>query len=256
MPTVNYTTMNGRIVGENRNGVKSDYMSDPLGNTIGLLDESGTRTDTWTYWPYGEVRTHAGSSQTPFTWVGVLGYYSSGARSYVRARFMEPGLGRWATVDPLWPRQPSYRYANSRPVERSDRSGLLDSVDDAVNLALELCTGDILACKGINDQLPPCTASNPNYQACGSQITSPGCYANLSNWPEPRHQNRLPWPFCWLGAEYCCIDCQMRVCCAFGPGNSLPTRRRFPGPPLPPPVAPIPIGQPVPVPPGHSPIWQ
>ena len=54
MGTVRYTNFNGRIVSENRNGVLRDYVADPLGSTVALLDGSQTRTDTFSYWPYGE----------------------------------------------------------------------------------------------------------------------------------------------------------------------------------------------------------
>ena len=58
---VAYTVVNGRILSENRGGVKRDYVSDSLGSTVALLDSTQTKTDTWTYWPYGEVRTRTGT---------------------------------------------------------------------------------------------------------------------------------------------------------------------------------------------------
>ncbi|MBV6504350.1 MAG: hypothetical protein AKCLJLPJ_02471 [Fimbriimonadales bacterium] len=38
---------------------------------------------------------------------------------------MRPKDGRWQTVDPLWPSEPVYGYADENPVSLSDPSGLL-----------------------------------------------------------------------------------------------------------------------------------
>ena len=52
-----YTVIDGEVVSENRGGVERDYVPDPLGSTVALLDNTQTKTDTFTYWPYGEVKT-------------------------------------------------------------------------------------------------------------------------------------------------------------------------------------------------------
>lgn len=124
MATTTYTVINGVIVHEDRNGVERNYRPDTLGNTIALTDAT-TATDTMTYWPYGEVRTRTGTTATPFQFVGTLGYYrDSGSRTYVRARHYRMPLGRWTTVDPIWPGQPAYSYGVSQPQTFADPSGL------------------------------------------------------------------------------------------------------------------------------------
>ncbi len=124
MPTVRYTVMDGEIVSENRNGTVRDYVPDPLGSTIALLDQNQNITDTFSYWPYGEERTRTGTTPTPFRFVGTLGYYrDSSGRTYVRAREYQQTYGRWMTVDPLWPRQASYEYVGSSPLAFTDRTG-------------------------------------------------------------------------------------------------------------------------------------
>jgi RHS repeat-associated protein len=139
MGTVRYTVIDGEIVSEVRDGVRRDYVPDSLGNTIALTDGT-TFTDTWEYWPYGEVRTRTGTNPTPFQFGGVLGYYTDSANSriYVRARTYRQGLGRWQTVDPLavhpvlwrllsWPgrrRETGYAYADTAPQQYRDPSGL------------------------------------------------------------------------------------------------------------------------------------
>ena len=87
MGTVRYTVVDGEIIGEKRDGVRRTYLPDPLGSTVALLDNTQAQTDTFSYWPYGEVSARTGTTATPFQHVGTLGYYrDSPTKSYVRAR--------------------------------------------------------------------------------------------------------------------------------------------------------------------------
>ena len=103
-----------------RLGVRKDYVPDPLGSTVALLDNTQAVTDSWEYWPYGETRS--GSSATPFRFIRALGYYSS-ERTYVRARHYRQNLGRWQTEDSLWPTQVAYEYGRSSPASNLDPAG-------------------------------------------------------------------------------------------------------------------------------------
>ncbi len=125
--SVTYTNFNGQLVHENRQGTERFYAPDTLGSTAALLDPTGTVTDTFTYWPYGEIWTHTGSSATPFTVVGTLGYYLDvpGVLLYVRARHLRQALARWQTVGLLWPVEGPYEYAFSSPLIYTDPSGEL-----------------------------------------------------------------------------------------------------------------------------------
>ena len=125
MPVVNYATVNGRILHEDRNGVKTLFMPDTLGNVIETRNmDTGAQTSSTTYWPYGEVRTQTGTNPSPFGFCGVWGYYTqAGQPTYVRARYYRPNLGRWQTVDPLWPWQKAYGYVNNRAASQIDYSG-------------------------------------------------------------------------------------------------------------------------------------
>jgi RHS repeat-associated protein len=124
--SVVYTNVAGRVVHEIRGGAERFYGRDPLGSTAALYDEAGNKTDEWEYRPYGEVRSHTGSSPTPLTFVGTLGYFMDAAtRYYVRARVYLASLGRWTTVDPLWPQESPYGYVGGMPNGRVDPSGRL-----------------------------------------------------------------------------------------------------------------------------------
>ncbi len=125
MAVTTYTVINGVIVHEDRGGVERDYIPDTLGSTVALADASSF-TDTWVYWPYGEVRSHTGTSTTSFTYVGTLGYCkvtTTSQMTYVRARMYMASRGRWATVDPLWPQELAYSYALCQPNAISDNLG-------------------------------------------------------------------------------------------------------------------------------------
>jgi hypothetical protein len=123
--SVAYTTINGQIVSEKRNGVPSDYIPDALGSTIALLSDTHQITDTWTYWPNGQVRTRTGTNPTPFTFGGTRGYHSDMVNNftYVRARQLRTGLARWQTLDHSWPHELPFNYCLSNPASVADPTG-------------------------------------------------------------------------------------------------------------------------------------
>lgn len=124
--SVTYENVVGQLVYENRGGVESYYVPDTLGSTAALKNSSGIVTDTYDYWSYGEERTHSGPSGTQMTFIGVYGYVKDipNQLCYVRMRFLRPEIGRWQTVDPLWPRELPYEYVYGRPVLDIDPTGL------------------------------------------------------------------------------------------------------------------------------------
>jgi RHS repeat-associated protein len=123
--TVQYLTIDGEIISEIRGGVVSDYVPDPLGSIRKILNSSGAVTDSYDYWPYGELRQHTGSSQTPLQFVGSRGYYTDPGtnRVYVRARVLRPDRTGWMQLDRYWPRLKAYSYGASNPTSLRDASG-------------------------------------------------------------------------------------------------------------------------------------
>lgn len=170
-----YTTFAGQIVHETRNGTEHYYSPDTLGSTSLLMDTSGNVTDTFEYWPYGEERVRTGSTATPFTFVGALGYYKDLAtRYYIRARYLMANYTRWLTLDPLWPRQLPDAYAASCPSRYIDGTGL------AVELPLVL----IAACGGCEVCIAAFALQCTN---CGSDVKCwaqclKGVLDNLPGW--------------------------------------------------------------------------
>ena len=121
-----YTVINGEVISEKRGANHRTYVPDANGNTVALVDDGGTVTDTFTYWPYGEVKSRTGTTPTPFQFGGTNGYYNDATgRSYVRARHLRAPLGGWLTVDPLWPTEPAYQYCQGSPTTFVDPSGMM-----------------------------------------------------------------------------------------------------------------------------------
>lgn len=124
---VRYTVVDGEVLSELRGGVKRDYVPDPLGSTVALLDSTQTITDTFSYWPYGESAGRTGTTPTPFQFVGSFGYYQDGtARNYVRARNLDKTKGRWITEDyfkEIVFDQNAYLYTGINPVSDVDILG-------------------------------------------------------------------------------------------------------------------------------------
>lgn len=146
--SVVYSNFCGMVVSETRGGVVSDYVSDPLGSTIGLMNSSGTMTDRWEYWPWGEVASRTGTSVTPLTFLGVLGYFKDVLDKlfYVRARHLRVDLARWLTSDPLWPSEAAYEYVENNPEVIADPSGLDYCSDYSTFVCVPNATSALVAC--------------------------------------------------------------------------------------------------------------
>jgi RHS repeat-associated protein len=177
--SVAYTTINGQIVSEKRNGVPSDYIPDALGSTIALLSDTHQITDRWTYWPNGQVRSHTGSSITPFTYGGILGYRSDvpNTSSYARARLLRSAVARWQTLDPTWPASHAYAYSFCNPSTYSDPSGLNPCLD---LVCYPACATAALSANRYNtnsNDLHHCCHNVAHCAVCCAltEIVSPGC---------------------------------------------------------------------------------
>lgn len=115
--------VNGQLVEENRGGTVTTYVSDTLGSVIQTRNAAGTQTSSTEFWPFGERRAGTGTNPSPWGFCGIWGYFRDAlTRYYVRARVLRVDLARWLTVDPLWPVQMPYNYANSEPIGRIDPS--------------------------------------------------------------------------------------------------------------------------------------
>ena len=104
------------------------HINDHLGNCRVVVNEQGDVEHAYDYYPFGKVlRTGGGGNKEIFTFTGKeldeegdLDWY------YFGARFYDPEIGRWVTVDPLAEKYPSlspYHYANNNPLRFIDPRG-------------------------------------------------------------------------------------------------------------------------------------
>jgi RHS repeat-associated protein len=103
--------------------------ADGLGSIRRLTDEQANITDGYTYSAFGELLSHTGSDLQPYAFSGEPLDLNSGWQ-YHRARWMDPSVGRFASVDP-WSADTDdpatlhrYLYVGDDPVSRVDPTGL------------------------------------------------------------------------------------------------------------------------------------
>lgn len=101
---------------------------DALGSTRQLTDQNGDLTDDYIYDAWGNLIAHSGTSDTPFLWLGEIGYYWDAETGMYVARRRQIGsrFARWTSADPLlFVDSPNlYTVVRNRPTVASDPSGL------------------------------------------------------------------------------------------------------------------------------------
>ncbi len=156
-----YTVIDREVVYQDRGGTKHLYFSDPLGSVAALYDTNHSKTDTLSYWPYGEEKSRTGTTETPFRFVGSLGYYrDTSSRTYARARYYRPNHGRWQTEDPIFERaMPNrYPYADNGPTSITDPSGLRPKIKPGCKeeLVVKMALDKICGAKNVPANLQWC----------------------------------------------------------------------------------------------------
>jgi RHS repeat-associated protein len=97
------------------------YLTDGLGSTTGLTDDTGDLIDEYQYDVFGAVRDHSGDSPNEFTFTGEQS--DPTGLEFLRARYYDPATGRFLGRDPV-PYIQRYAYAGSNPVNLTDPTGL------------------------------------------------------------------------------------------------------------------------------------
>lgn len=104
--------------------------ADGLGSIRLLTDETAAPTDRYAYSAFGELLAHEGDDPSPFRYAGEAEDARTGLY-YLRARWMDPTVGRFASRDPfggvvaLPATLHKYLYAENDPVNRTDPAGLM-----------------------------------------------------------------------------------------------------------------------------------
>ena len=113
------------LIAQSRAGVTAFYHGDALGSTRLLTDAAGNVTDQYLYDAFGETEAESGPTENAYRFTGepfdqALGLY------YLRARYMDPGVGRFLGMDRLLgvnvePRTLNkFTYANPSPTLFTD----------------------------------------------------------------------------------------------------------------------------------------
>jgi RHS repeat-associated protein len=105
------------------------YHADGLGSIRALTDENGVVTDRWSYTAFGEILEHTGTDEQAYLFAGEPLDPNSGFY-YNRARWMDPGVGRFVSIDVYAGRafEPitlhKYLYGGDNPPNNVDPLGL------------------------------------------------------------------------------------------------------------------------------------
>jgi RHS repeat-associated protein len=102
------------------------YLADGLGSTMKTVDASGNVVNSYTYDVYGKKTTSSGSQSNEFDFAGQQ--TDPTGLQYLRARYMDPETGTFASRDPLsalasYIGNP-FGYSSANPAMVSDPTGL------------------------------------------------------------------------------------------------------------------------------------
>jgi RHS repeat-associated protein len=116
----------GRPIEQLTGTTPSYLLADQSGGTRLITSSTGAVTGTYTYSAYGTVAKHTGTATTALQFDGQYTDAESGLQ-YLRARYYDPAIGQFLTLDPLVSAtgQP-YGYASDNPVNLQDPSGADD----------------------------------------------------------------------------------------------------------------------------------
>jgi RHS repeat-associated protein len=138
---VKYYFANNQRVAENSSvdGVRY-YIQDHLGSTSAITDATGALVLRTNNAPYGEIADTQGDSSVRYTFTGKeqdgTGLY------YFGARFYDPEVGRFISVDPAMDGVNWYAYCYNNPVKYIDPIGLTTIVDHDGNVTDVIDNGD------------------------------------------------------------------------------------------------------------------
>ena len=115
--------------------------ADHQGSIIGWSDQASTTA--YTYGPYGEPQTWAGSR---FRYTGQMAFSDAQVYDY-KARAYDPMMGRFLQTDPIGQQDDPnlYAYVKGDPVDRSDPTGMADD-DNKQPKEAPVCTGSRVGC--------------------------------------------------------------------------------------------------------------
>ena len=116
---------------EPSNGARRYYLKDNLGSTRMVTDNNGNILQTFDYYPFGLLMPgrNGGSGSTMEQFTGKE-LDNEGTQNlnlyYFGARYLDPAIGQWTSVDPLAKKYPGwspYNYGLDDPIKIIDPNG-------------------------------------------------------------------------------------------------------------------------------------
>lgn len=115
----------GQLISERTTSGTYYYLYDLRGSVIGLADSSGTKVDSYSYDPYGNLISPASAAQIANPWRYNAGYFDAATGLYhYGARYYDPKLGRFTQEDPSEQERNGYLFGTSDAVNFADTGGL------------------------------------------------------------------------------------------------------------------------------------
>ncbi|MDE2687853.1 MAG: hypothetical protein OXI16_10220, partial [Chloroflexota bacterium] len=123
--SANYVYAGSRRIARISGDSASYYLADHLGSTRSLVDEAGSVTAAYDYWPYGKILSTSGSGATHFRFTGHE-RDSESSLDYMLNRNYDFNIGRFLRPDPMQDEYPGispYAYAANNPLKYVDPDG-------------------------------------------------------------------------------------------------------------------------------------
>jgi RHS repeat-associated protein len=130
-----------KLVSQEQLGNTSYYSYDNQSGIRQLMNSQGNLTDSYSYSAYGELIQSIGTTSNSYLYRGEQ-FDQNTNLQYLRARYYDPTVGRFSTVDPLEGslsnpvERHRYMYGNDNPISYSDPSGKFSISEIAYTIAV------------------------------------------------------------------------------------------------------------------------